>query len=538
MRSVPGIFCGADSPTAEALWRCRERAREFNSRIRLEETVRVNENFYIGKQWEGVNANGLPTPVLNFLKRVVGFQVATITSSCISVTASALEATPDTARLSGPVGIVNNELERIAERVRLTRLIRVLARNAAVDGDGCVFSWWDAKGPEGGCIRSEVIENTRVYFGNPNSRDVQTQPWIMIESREPMRSVLERAGENGCPNPADIVPDEDGGAIDEVKRVGDRVTVLLMLFKDRRDGTVHAVECTRRAVIRGEWNTGLRLYPVVWFNWDYVADCYHGQSMLSGLIPNQIAVNKLWAMILTSVTRTAWPKVIYDRTRVPKWDNKVGGAIGINGGDVGSVARIMDPAVIPPQVSQLLSLLVQQTEETLGASAAALGDAKADNAAALMEMSRAATTPIEITKMELYECVEDLFRIYLEFMGNCYGKRLVDAEPGAGLIEAADFAGAGLPASLKQSFDFAWVREHPMTLRLDVGASSYFSEIQSMQRLENLLQLGKIDVVQYLERLPDGYLPRRSELINELLRQRRSMTEPMEEDENGRRTDI
>ena len=42
----------------------------FNSRIDLYDTVENNENFFIGKQWEGVEANGNPTPTFNFLKRV------------------------------------------------------------------------------------------------------------------------------------------------------------------------------------------------------------------------------------------------------------------------------------------------------------------------------------------------------------------------------------------------------------------------------------------------------------------------------------
>ena len=55
-----------------------------------------------------------------------------------------------------------------------------------------------------------------------------------------------------------------------------------------------------------------------------------------------------------------------------------------------------------------------------------------------------------------------------------------------------------------------------MTLKLDVGASSYYSEIASMQTLDNLLINGHITATQYLERIPDGYIPARRALINEL----------------------
>lgn len=49
----------------------------YNTAVNLDETVRANENFFIGKQWEGVDAKGLPTPVYNFLKQVVCFPLQT-----------------------------------------------------------------------------------------------------------------------------------------------------------------------------------------------------------------------------------------------------------------------------------------------------------------------------------------------------------------------------------------------------------------------------------------------------------------------------
>ena len=38
---------------------------------------------------------------------------------------------------------------------------------------------------------------------------------------------------------------------------------------------------------------GVELFPIVWLNWDYVPDCYHGQALITGLIPNQIFINNL-----------------------------------------------------------------------------------------------------------------------------------------------------------------------------------------------------------------------------------------------------
>ena len=60
---------------------------------------------------------------------------------------------------------------------------------------------------------------------------------------------------------------------------------------------------------------------------------------------------------------------------------------------------------------------------------------------------------------------------------------------------------------------------HPdMILKLDAGASSYYSEIASMNTLDNLLMNGHITILQYLERIPDGYIPARRALISEIMR--------------------
>ena len=70
-------------------------------------------------------------------------------------------------------------------------------------------------------------------------------------------------------------------------------------------------------------------------------------------------------------------------------------------------------------------------------------------------------------------------------------------------------------------FDFSVLKEIPFTVELDVGASSYWSEIASMQTLDNLLMQGKISTVEYLKRLPAGQITDRETLISVLEEQER-----------------
>ena len=75
------------------VWNEYEKGLRFHNQMDLNDTVTANENFFIGKQWEGVEANGLPTPVFNFLKRVVLFTIAGITSDNLKMQATPLKPT-------------------------------------------------------------------------------------------------------------------------------------------------------------------------------------------------------------------------------------------------------------------------------------------------------------------------------------------------------------------------------------------------------------------------------------------------------------
>ena len=115
---------------------------------------------------------------------------------------------------------------------------------------------------------------------------------------------------------------------------------------------------------------------------------------------------------MISLMTLAYPKVVFDRTRIVKWDNRVGAAIGVNG-SVENVSKIVDPATISPQIAQFIDLAVSYTQKFLGASDVAMGDTRPDNTSAIIALQRAAATPMELTKQNLLQSVEDLGRIYM-----------------------------------------------------------------------------------------------------------------------------
>ena len=482
---------------------------QFNQGINLYENVQTNENFFIGKQWEGVKSNGLPTPVFNFLKRVVLFSVANISTDNIKLNAKAMPGMGDMdmKALDTLCDILNDQFASVFERNMMGSLIREFCRNAAVDGDGCMYTYWDDSvetgQPSKGAIKTEVLQNTQVLFGNPNSRDVQSQPNIIIERRMIVDECKKYAQKHGAGADAvdAITPDDKESGNSEMDRLGgEKVTVRLYMWKNEETGTVWCYESTRTATVRKAWDLGIKLYPLVWMNWDYVQDCYHGQAMITGLIPNQVFVNKLFAMSMISLMTLAYPKIVYDRTKIDKWSSKVGAAIGVNGG-VDGVAKIIDPASISPQISQFIDVAISYTQKFLGASDVAMGDTRPDNTSAIIALQRAAATPMELTKQNLLDCIVQQGNIDKEFMREYNGVRYVEVP-----VPDTD-------ESVMVQFDFSILENVPLSIDLDAGASSYWSEIANMQTLDNLLMQNKIPTSEYLRRLPKGQITDRESLI-------------------------
>lgn len=512
-------------PTPELVYKRYDKGVSFNTQINLYDTVKENENFFIGKQWEGVESNGLPTPVFNFLKRVTLFQIATISSNNLSMQATPLNSTSryELGGLEQVTDVLNKQFAELFERNKIVTKVREFMRNAAVDGDGATYSWFDPDMETGqeakGGIVTEIIENTRIIFGNPNERNVQEQPYVIIPMRKQVEYVKNLAEKNGVRKDDIDSIKADSEAYDNKMDAltDDRVSMYVYLYRDFDTGTIHSYKCTQNVELEADKDTELKFYPITWMNWDYIQDCYHGQALISQLLPNQKFVNKAFAMAMISLMTTAYPKIVYDKTRIPKWDSRVGAAIGVNGGDMNSIAKIIDPAQISPQIGQFIDLAVNYTQNFMGASDAALGDTRPDNTSAIIALQRASNAPLELVKLNMYESIEDLGRIYLDMMRVYYGTRYVQVK----FLSKQEMNNQPLGMSLQNEefnkpFDFSILNEIPMSLKLDVGASSYWSEITTVQTLDNLLMQGKIELVDYLERIPEGYVSKKQELIDKL----------------------
>ncbi len=494
-------------------WELYEKGKEYNYSIDLYEKVNTNERFYRGDQWDNLNTGGLPTPVFNIFKRIIGYFTSSIMQTPIKMRYNF--ASPNGELSAEEARIASEKLNLIAdmrwEKNKMHDLLADSLTDAAVSGDAVCYTYWDADIKTGqafsGDFRSVLIDNTNVFFGDPNSKNVQKQPYILIAQRETVKDLILQAKKNGMSkdNIDRILPDDDtltlSGDMARFELEGTKCISLIKLWKDE-NGKVLYRKSVKNAIIKDTTETMLSLYPIAFFNWSEIKNSWHGQAVGTGLIDNQKFINKGFAMVMKHMMDTAFSKVVYDSTVLDGWSDRVGEAIAVNG-PVENVAKVISPGAMQSGMLEVLSMAIANTKEFMGATDAALGDVRPDNTSAILALQNASSVPLENVKRNLYQFVEDIGVIWLDFMFTYYDdKRLV------GMYENGN--------ERFEAFSMSKFKSRLVDCRVDVGASSYWSELSSISTLDSLLKLGRITTVQYLERLPEGIVPDRERLIEEL----------------------
>lgn len=486
----------------------------YNRSIGLYERVEENENFFIGRQWEGVDAPDLDKPVLNILGRVVSYFVSMISSDSVAVAVGPL-GRARTDELARETEVIGAQLERLFEQNDLAARSKDILRDAAVRGDAYLHLYFDADAPTGqaarGAIRAESVDCTDVCYGNPLSDDKEAQPYLIIAARRPAEAVRDEMRRAGRPRREidAVIPDTDEAGALPFEPEG-QVTVLCRYQK--REGTVWVTRCTRAAVVMPETDTGYRRYPLAAMQWERVRGSCHGQAAVTGLIPNQIAINKLFAMAVKYQKDLAFPKLLYDRTKIERWSNRIG-AIGVNGDPSSAVVRYAGGAEMSGQVLQIIDRLISYTRDLMGASDAALGNVKPDNTSAIVAVQQSTALPLESRRRAFYQMMEETARVFLDMTAVDYGVRRVVRTDADGAQSECDF-------------DFSALSDALLELRVDVGQSGYWSELGQLATLDNLFAKGIItDAVDYLEAVPEGRVRNKGRLLESLRRRRAARRE-------------
>ena len=603
----------------DKLWNYYEIGRSYNNQLTPNQYQLVNTNieFFAGNQWLHINETPamqrLARPTFNIIKRVTSLFVASLTSSNTTINFEPLSYY-DGDNMKDPESnaavIATAEVRNLFEKFKMEYRIREALFDGAQTGDYCAHFYWNpdarpyggAFGEHKGEIEMELVDGINVMFGNPNTPDVESQPYILILGRDTVENLkfeaeqfaktsTKRGGEaeqemvinslnpdaewqwqagiggrteiqwqddktgkalygilytkvtteetvldeeTGQPKREPVL-DDNGEPVQEKSEDGRPMVdtngepVYKMKDMKRLVTSVHVTKATRQMTVYEDVDTGLSRYPIAWGNWEKQKNQYHGRALVTGIVPNQIFINSMMAMIFRHLQLQSFPKTIYNADLISNWNNEVGAAIGVHniqpGQSLRDVAITMQPADMSNQIVMCIDRVMQYTRDCLGATDAQMGNVRPDNTSALMVLQSSAEVPLENTRAGLHEWVEDIGAILLDMMGTYYGERPLvrertfeDPQTGSGDVPMIDpISGQMITKEtvhrVLEDFDFRQLKKLWFNTRVDVGATTYYSEIAMVQTLDNLRRDGTLEIIDYLERIPDKLIPRKQDLI-------------------------
>ena len=483
----------------------------------------INERFYIGDQWHGANCgNRRPLVRHNIIKRIGEFKMSQILGSPLTVKYGINGMTrrydssslPLKERMSGrkePKNVGNDEINSLNEaldnyylvtskRLHLDSVFASALKDAYIFGTGIVYTYWDdmiktgtvkKTVPVTGDIKTEVLDVRNVCFGNPFEKDIEKQPYIIISSVKATKDITDQCLEYGG----------DDFTLNRIRNLGENPTLLTVLFKaPDKDGneTVMCAKFTENAVVRSPYNTMLRRYPIAVFRWDERKESVYGESEITHLIPNQIAINRMITANVWACITTGMPLMLVNGDTIDgEITNDPGQIIKVFGTneDIESSVKYVSPPDITSNFNQNINTLIETTLTQSGANEVALGDSRADNMGALNIMRNAATMPLNLIKENFRRFAEEIALIWSDFWITQYGSRKIKMSDESGIWY--------------MPFNGERYKNLSLTCAAEAVPVPEFSAKESVELLTKLLEKKIITKKEYFERLPAGLIPDR-----------------------------
>ena len=506
-----------------AVWERYEAGRDHHRRAGLYRADERCHRFYEGDQWAGIEAGGEELPMLNFIRPICKYKIATV-----AMNDTAIIYTPQT---EDPGAAVLCELLTayagvLWEQAGMDALKWEVVRSACVTGDHYLYCYAETGGAlasGGPVLRLQSIPRTQVHFADEQQPDPQKQEWILIAERRPVAQLRREAKANGLParQIARILPDEADDTqvgytgADEVARE-EKCTSLLFLQK-KEDG-LHFCRSTREVVYQPEQVIrGLDWYPLCGMRWEPKAGSARGIGVVAPLIPNQIEVNRTLARRAVCVKRYSFPTAVYDADRVANPDalGRVGASLKVKnlaGAPLTSMVQYLTPVGIGSDAAALQSELVALSRELEGASDAATGQ---------VDPTRASGEAIKAARDQSALVLNEQIASY---------RRMIEQLAGIWLRMWAAYAGNGLSLRLpdgrgavcrKIELPPGALDRLAVDVRIDLSPIDPYSVLSRQMALENALAAGHITFEEYVGALDANSAAPRDRFV-EILAARRA----------------
>ena len=546
-------------------WRRYQKGLDYLDTKNLLNRTNMCWNFFLGKQWEGLETDGEYPPFLNFIHPNVMRKVTTIYTNRMSVNYTDMEGRTD---LQPVYERLSQMFSAKWEKSNEDTLCRQTVKHGNITGDGIQYF------PTGNVEDVQILNCTDVLYGDESEPNVQRQPYIIIQERRSVAEVKEMARKNGISEDeiALITADRDTenvlGNTDEVENAdsSDSMKVTLIthfekkkeslteaVYEEDEDGNrvgrlmetgerdvVWVTKCTKNAMVmneqplkgtpseieqrNGRQGRALSLYPIVKFSWEEAPNDARGVSQVECLIPNQILINKTLARRSMVTENTAYPRMAYDETMISNPDDllKVGMPIAVTSGGAQSVNQAvsyLNPATHSPEPKQLTDDLLEITQELSGSGDTTMGniDLQRVAASAIVAVNDKAESMHDETVANLELFTEDLANLWVELwqvyqpngmtvvVKKTVEQPVIDQMTGQPVIDPM----TGMPQTQSQEIEVPMEitaeeldQIKPMT-RIDVSKDNSYTREAQQQVIDSLLEKGLINLEEWCELATD-----------------------------------
>lgn len=548
------------------IWNEHKDGKQYQKTLGLENSIPLCVDFYEGRHWGkvGEKTKTLPRPIFNQIEMIVDSKGAGILATPLKVIFSSQES----PELADKLTAFNRQMEK---EMKLEDIWSEMVNQAEVEGSSFLHFFWDAeafgkRGEYKGGTRAEIIEPLNVLVHNPRETDIQKQKWIIIETRCELDAVKAM-----CKNKHDaelIVPDDNENLRDEKEQDGSKlVTVLTKYFK--KDGEVYFEKVTKdvflceATALNPEINNHLikqkedsaesnlpdtpevkqvpykaTLYPIEVYQYKKRKNCIYGRGEVEPIIPNNRVVNFNTAMMSKSVEDQGFGQVVAKEGTMNKGDRFTNDPtkllIDRYKGGLGFYTLNKQP--FNPQTYQLNKDILETTRSVTGATEVMTGEIMGANqsGASIAYLQQQAQKPIDNLAKRYRKfrerCAEILLQFYVLFYEDKEFYNEVASEEAENILQGQLMA-QGLsdeqiskqmaaiptePVRFKDLFNGSEYRKYDFDITIEIGAGTQYSEIVTVNILDNLLNSGKISLRTYYNVYPQNLLPNKKELLKDL----------------------
>ena len=474
------------------IWTLYEKGRNYHRQTGIYVDTDRNYRMYNGDQWYGAKLGDTEPVQKNFIKPIVKYKISVIHDNLYAINYSSLNfENRDFYRTSQRYcEMLNRYAMRVWEKDKMDFKGRRVTKDSAINDEGIIYVNFNKENME---PVNEIVKKNDIYYGNENDDDIQSQPYILIRKRMPVSNAIDLALAEGLSEEktAFIIGDsdsfEESGEAAKLE-LDNMVTLVYKMYK--KNGTVHFSIATRWITITEDVDTGLSLYPIAHFNWEEKEGSARGEGEVRFLIPNQIEVNRTEVRRVISVKQQAYPQKVADVSKIsnPQALNTVGGIIRTNGQPVEDVYKIVGtipPAQMSPDVKQLQEDLINVTRDLAGAGDTATGQVNPESASgrAILAVQQASQAPMTEQKESYKNFIEDIARIWLEYL-------IVYAVDGVNLEEKVTDEITGEDVIQLVNVPQATLKQLQATVKIDVTPKGVYDKFAQEQTIENLLIQG------------------------------------------------